>query len=116
MGALDTGGTHNFYVEDCDFHMSAHVGDPDANARAVVRHCVNDHAAWSSHGADSGPVGMRHIEFYDNSFLFINFGDNDGSKTVGLPFWFFMRGGCWLFTDNLIQQQVSPRGEPRPLS
>jgi len=101
MGADDTNGATNFYVEDCDFHAVG-VADPDSNARMVFRHNVFDNSGLSSHGADTGPIGLRHVELYDNELIFDNFGDCNGSVTLPVPWFFWMRGGTGVITDNIL--------------
>ena len=107
MGAADTTGKKNFYVEDCDFHSFRHFGDFDANSRVVVRHCLMNNSGCSSHGADTGPIGLRHYEFYNNEFIFNNFGESDGSKTIALDWWLFNRGGTGVITDNIMPELTS---------
>jgi hypothetical protein len=103
MGALDSDGEHNLYVED---NSITHVGegalDPDDNARMVIRHNVFDNSALASHGPDTSPIGARHVELYDNRFIFTNFGDCDGSRTMNLPYLVFVRGGTWIITNNVM--------------
>jgi hypothetical protein len=100
-GVTDVTGLANSYVEDnvFDYYYYQAV-DPDGNARAVIRHNTFDHSAITSHGADTGPNGARHVEVYDNKFLFTNFGDCSGALTAPLDYLFFIRGGSWVITDN----------------
>jgi len=102
MGADDTKGATNFYIEDCDFHAYLVAADPDSNSRMVFRHNVFDNSGLSSHGADTGPIGMRHVELYDNELIFDNFGECDGSVTLNLTWFFWMRGGTGIITDNIL--------------
>jgi len=102
MGASDTNGAANFYVEDCDFHAILSSTDFDGDSRVVFRHNVLDNAALGSHGADTSPIGLRHVEIYDNELIFDNFGDCDGSVTLGLNWFFWMRGGTGVITDNIL--------------
>jgi len=102
MGMADTNGATNFYVEDCDFHFFNTTTDFSDNARVVMRHCVLDNAGLGSHGADTGTYGLRHVELYDNELIFDNFGDCDGSTTMPVNWFFWMRGGTGVVTDNII--------------
>lgn len=102
MGANDTNGAANFYVEDCGFHAILSSIDFDGDSRVVFRHNVLDNAALGSHGADTSPIGLRHVEVYDNELIFANFGDCDGSVTLGLNWFFWMRGGTGVITDNVL--------------
>ena len=102
MGASDTNGAANFYVEDCDFHAILSGTDFDSNSRVVFRHNVFDNSGLTSHGADTGPIGLRHVEIYDNELIFDNPGDCDGSVTLPVPWFFWMRGGTGVITDNIL--------------
>jgi hypothetical protein len=102
MGADDTNGATNFYIEDCDFHAYLVAADPDSNSRIVFRHNVFDNSGLSSHGADTGPIGLRHVELYDNELIFDNFGECDGSITLNVPWFFWQRGGTGVITDNIL--------------
>ena len=66
MGAKDTDGTHNFYLEDC-FFTGFHQGSVDFHnsVRGVIRHCVLDNSAITTHGPDTAAEGARHTEVYD---------------------------------------------------
>ena len=102
MGMADTNGATNFYVEDCDFHAFMNAADFDSNSRVVFRRNILDNSGLSSHGADTGPIGLRHVELYDNELIFDNFGDCDGSVTLNLTWFFWMRGGTGVITDNIL--------------
>jgi hypothetical protein len=102
MGAADTNGATNFYVEDCDFHAILSATDFDSDARVVFRHNMLDNSALGSHGADTSPIGLRHVEIYENELVFDNFGDSDGSVTLPLPWFFWMRGGTGVITQNTL--------------
>ena len=101
MGAADTNGATNFYVEDCDFHAFLNMADPDSNSRVVFRHNIFDNSGLSSHGADTGPIGLRHVELYDNELIFDNFGC-DANTTLNVNWFFWMRGGTGVITDNIL--------------
>ena len=102
MGTADTGGATNFYVEDCDFHAYQNATDFDSASRVVFRHNILDNSGVGSHGADTGPIGMRHVELYDNELIFDNFGDCDGSVTLPVCWFFWQRGGTSVITDNIL--------------
>lgn len=93
----DPNGTKNFYVEDCTFvHGSSGATDTDNGARMAVRHCTFVNAQVSNHGADSSPYGIRHMEVYDNTFVY----------NESLPFnwngWTYWRGGTGVWTGNYM--------------
>jgi hypothetical protein len=103
MGASDTTGLNNFYVEDCYFAaMPIQAMDAGASARVVVRHCIFDNSGFTSHGADTGPLGLRYLEAYNNTLVFTSGGDSDGSKTLALNWFWLMRGGTAVITDNVL--------------
>jgi hypothetical protein len=101
-GATDTNGATNFYIEDCDFHAYLNATDFDDNTRAVFRYNRLDNSGMASHGADSSPVGLRHVEIYNNELIFDNFGDCDGSVTLNVNWFFWQRGGSSVITDNIL--------------
>jgi hypothetical protein len=102
MGTDDINGATNFYVEDCDFHAYLNATDFDSASRVVFRYNILDNSGTGSHGADTGPIGMRHIELYNNELIFDNFGDCDGSVTLPVCSFFWMRGGTGVITDNIL--------------
>jgi len=107
MGANDTTGASNLYVEDCDFHGGIGVSDFDANTKVVWRYCVMDNSGLASHGYDTGPYGNRHWEIYNNRFEFTNAGDCDGSQTLGIVNFALLRGGTGVITDNYFENITS---------
>ena len=102
FGTNDVNGATNLYVEDCDFHAYLNAADFDSNARVVFRHNILDNSGMTSHGADTGPIGMRHVELYNNELIFDNFGDCDGSVTLPVNWFFWQRGGTSVITDNIL--------------
>jgi hypothetical protein len=97
MGSSDTTGTNNLYIENCDFHAWRNCTDAGDNAKLVLRYCLLNEAACGSHGADSGPWGARHQEFYQNSFISV--GRNDG-MTIPIALYFRWRGGTGVIAQN----------------
>src|SRR6267154_2056220 len=73
LGSKDTTGFANVYLEDSTFVGGSNgVTDCDDSCRMVVRHNTfgfggQDSGGPNSHGFDSSPQGMRHLEIYDNS-------------------------------------------------
>jgi len=101
MGTADVTGESNLYIEDNTFTKVLQAAiDVDDNCRVVIRHNVFDNSALGSHGADTSSVGGRHFELYDNTFTFTNFGECNGSQTANVPFFFFLRGGTGVITNN----------------
>lgn len=110
MGAADTSGTSNLYVEDCDLHGFAEGVDADDNSRIVVRDCLLDNSGMGTHGADTSTYGVRHYEFYNNEFAFAN----RGALTFNLSHWLYFRGGTGVITDNVIPDISSMQWGNKP--
>jgi hypothetical protein len=108
MGADDTTGTKNVYVEDCHFQLGyGGVLNGDSNARVVVRRCTFYNALVATHGAE-GPAGVRHMEIYDCAFTYNGADDfQNGSSVIA---WFYLRGGTYVITDNTMPDV--PWGKP----
>ena len=104
IGMHDTNGNKNFYVEDCDFHYFLNAMDTDGNSRVVVRHCTFDNAGTGSHGADTGPYGTRHWEYYNNTHIFE---PTTNGVVLPLNWWIFIRGGTGVITDNVMPKITS---------
>jgi hypothetical protein len=103
MGTADTTGDSNLYIEDNTFFQAMSQSlDISDNCRVVVRHNTFEDSGVTSHGPDTGTVGLRHFELYDNTFIFHNRGDCDGSLTVPVPYYLFLRGGTGVFTTNTL--------------
>lgn len=101
IGNADTNGATNFYIEDCDFHGYLNATDFDSNTRAVFRHNTLDNSGMGSHGADTSPIGMRHVEIYNNELIFDDFGA-DENATINVNWFFWQRGGTSVITDNIL--------------
>jgi hypothetical protein len=99
MGAADSTGESNLYIEDSDFHAFIHATDFDDNSRVALRHDVFNNSAIGTHGPDTSLWGVRHVEVYDSEFVFNGFTDG---TTFPLNHWFFIRGGTLVATDNIM--------------
>ena len=117
MGALDTGGTANLYVEDSIFYITAKFVDLDDDGRAVFRHCYMEGTQGVSHGFTSA-TGGRHCEVYDCEF----WNNIDSShphaiagvgRNYGIAYW--VRGGTLLMTNNFIDNNNTGFGTPSTL-
>jgi PKD repeat protein len=104
LGTADTGGTNNFYVEDCYFAgIYLQCMDFDDNSRTVIRNNVFDQSAITSHGLETSPSGNRHYEIYNNTFKF-----NDiGIYTYNLDYLIFLRGGSGCIFSNSVDNPRS---------
>ena len=100
LGLEDASGTKNTYVEDCSFKdLFLQAIDFDDNSRTVVRHCVFDNSAITSHGQDTSLAGTRHWEVYQNNFIFTASG---GKYPLNLNYFFYIRGGTGIISGNRI--------------
>lgn len=99
IGANDTTGANNFYNENSYFSAWLNVADDDDNARAVHRYNKYDNAGNGTHGADTSNFGVRHTEYYNNTYYFTGFADG---QTMNLNWWWYWRGGTHVVTDNVI--------------
>lgn len=100
MGAADTNGDINLYMEDCTFTNVGQCPDVDDNGRVVIRHCTRTGSSGLNHGSTS-PWGGRHVEIYDSSLLY-----PDTNRDV--PRWFWLRAGTMLVTDCVIDHITGP--------
>ncbi len=102
FGTDDTNGDQNVYFEDNVFRkIIIQSLDSDNNARVVIRHNTFDNSAMASHGADTSPDGMRHVEVYNNTFVFTTSG-SEYNFPLPLQTWMYIRGGSWVITDNVL--------------
>jgi hypothetical protein len=102
MGTMDRDGESNLYLEDSTFSKVLQSAiDIDDNCRMVVRRNTFDNSAFGTHGADTSWIGVRHFEIYDNVFQFTNDGNCTVTSTVNIPYFFYLRGGTGVITDNV---------------
>lgn len=100
IGNRDATGRLNLYVESNTFVGGTNQGiDADNGTRLVYRYNTLTTASVNSHGMDSSPVGVRHWEIYNNTFI------HPGSSCTTQPLcnqnWLIlMRGGTGVITDN----------------
>lgn len=96
MGANDTSGERNIYVEGCTFnHNFNGAFDADENGRVVIRFCDFNNSSFNSHGKATSTNGVRHYEIYNNDFNY-----TDDTYNVGWFMWF--RGGTGVIYNNEI--------------
>ena len=107
MGMKDVNGDKNTYLEDCTFdNLFLQALDLDDNSRSVVRHCVFNNSALSSHGQETSAVGGRAWELYNNEFIFTTSSNNNppaGQYPLNMNYFFFCRtGGPGVFCNNKV--------------
>jgi hypothetical protein len=108
LGALDTNGTTNVYVEDSTFVNVGQCPDIDDNGRYVSRHNLINGTGGLTHGFTS-MWGGRHFEYYNNTFTTTIANRNLGGR------YFWARAGHGVFTDNTVSAQNQGYGTPMML-
>ena len=94
LGARDTDGKRNLYVEDNVFEGMANQGtDFDDAARVVFRYNTLNNSSFNSHGLATSPVGIRHFEIYNNEFRYPD-------RSVNQNWHIWIRGGTGVIFDN----------------
>jgi hypothetical protein len=100
MGATDLNGTANVYIENNTFKkIILQAIDVDDNMRVVIRYNTFDNSGFVYHGADTSPSGARHVEVYNNKFIFSQSGAGYNFP-LNINWWTYVRGGTGIFTDN----------------
>jgi hypothetical protein len=103
IGTNDNDGLQNVYIEGNTFiQFFNQAFDTSSNTRVVFRYNVMNESAGAAHGADSSPSGMRHVEYYNNTFLHDYKNDNGTGCTQSFPVSRALnaRGGTVVVTDN----------------
>jgi hypothetical protein len=100
MGALDTTGAINLYMEDCSCLNIGQFPDLDDHGRAVFRYNDLDGCSGVTHGFTS-TWGGRHIEYYNNNFSVTTETRNHAGR------YYWIRAGTALFTDNVANKASS---------
>jgi hypothetical protein len=96
MGARDTSGKINLYIEDNTFEgMANQATDFGDGSRIVFRHNEMRHSSFNSHGLATSPVGIRHFEIYGNSFEYPN-------SSVNQNWHIWLRGGTGVIYENNV--------------
>lgn len=102
MGTADTNGTSNVYIENNTFRkIILQAIDVDDNMRVVIRYNTFDNSGFVYHGADTSTHGVRHVEVYNNTFIFTASGSGYNFP-LNLNWWSYMRGGTGVWTDNVM--------------
>jgi hypothetical protein len=98
MGAADTTGLNNTYIEDCTFSNGpTAMINADDNSRVVFRHNIVIDSDVHAHGQDTSQYGVRHIEIYNNTFH-----DDGQSGNLNLFSWTYVRGGTFIMANNQV--------------
>lgn len=95
LGALDTNGDVNLYLEDSSCSNIGQFPDVDDHGRFVSRHNDLD-GCWGVMHAFTSDFGGRHWEFYNNVFRVTNTNRNMAGRYT------WMRGGHGIYTDNVV--------------
>jgi hypothetical protein len=106
MGTDDTTGLNNVYIEGNTFNnIYLQAIDCDDNSRVVIRQNTFNDSGFGTHGADTSTHGVRHIEVYNNLFVFHPSGTGFGGAIhypLNLNWWMYLRGGTGIFANNEI--------------
>jgi hypothetical protein len=95
-GTADANGTRNLYIETNDFEHYGEMTDFDDGCRAVFRYNTVTNSSVLTHGHDTSPVGARHWEVYNNTFICAPV------VSLNAGIWFSGRGGTGVITDNVF--------------
>ncbi len=115
MGMADTNGTTNVYIETNVFNnIFLQAIDTDDNMRTVIRYNAFNNSGFASHGADTSPVGARHFEIYNNTFVFSLAPAGGFNYPFNLNWWVYWRGGTGIVTDNVMPDLVSTMWGTKP--
>ena len=99
IGAADTNGKRNIYIESNTFLGGTNQGiDCDDASRCVIRYNTFDRSSINSHGWDTSPEGVRHWEIYNNTFM--HPGGSCSTALCNQSWLILMRGGTGVITNN----------------
>jgi hypothetical protein len=117
MGTDDTKGLNNVYIEGNTFNnIYLQAIDCDDNSRVVIRQNTFNDSGFGAHGADTSIYGMRHIEVYNNLFVFHPSGTGFGGAIhypLNINWWMCLRGGTGIFANNVMQDIKSAAWGPK---
>ncbi len=105
LGALDTNGDQNLYIEDSTWQDFGQSPDMDDNARVVIRHSTMNGTSSLTHGFTSA-FGGRHFEFYNDHFETTT----NNRNIAGRYMW--ARAGTGVLTDCVVDTQNQGYGTP----
>ncbi len=112
IGSRDTSGENNHYIEDCWFLGGAFRGnDCDDACRAVFRGNRFVFFQVGSHGLDTSAIGVRHVEIYDNDFLYGSSGQSTSSDAANISGHIWARGGLYVIHGNRVDSLTGPWGD-----
>jgi Abnormal spindle-like microcephaly-assoc'd, ASPM-SPD-2-Hydin len=110
LGARDTTGWMNIYIETNLGDGGANFTDCSDNCRMVVRNNIgHDGATVNSHGADTSPAGMRQFEIYNNNLTLPDKSCPGGAGTSpsNINQWIWIRGGSGVIYNNAMEPLVT---------
>jgi hypothetical protein len=120
MGTDDTTGLNNIYIEGNTFNnIYLAAIDCDDNSRVVIRQNTFNDSGFGAHGADTSTYGVRHVEVYDNLFVYHPSGTGFGGAIhypINLNWLLYLRGGTGIFADNEIPDINSTWGPKSDLN
>ena len=101
-GADDTKGDLNLYIETNVLTNVFEGVDVDDNGRAVIRHNTITNSGLLTHGADTGPIGGRYMDIYNNTFIWDATVQCPPDLPAGVNSFIYLRGGTALIHENEI--------------
>jgi hypothetical protein len=101
LGNKDQSGKRNHYIEGNTIYGGTNTTvDCDDGARCVYRNNTVTYSAFGSHGQDTSPVGLRHFEVYNNTWLYPTTACN---QQVSNQNWLIrLRGGTGVVFNNVL--------------
>lgn len=101
LGAQDSSGLFNTYVEDCTFsECPTACINGDENSRIVIRDNTIQNSTVSGHGQETSPHGAKAFEIYENTFVF----NASAPAANSMQNWIFIRGGTGVIYNNSMDQ------------
>ncbi len=112
-GDDDTNGDKNLYIENNTIQNVFEAIDIYENGRAVVRYNTITNSGTLNHGADTGNLAGRHMDIYNNTFVWDTTPICSGNP-AGVNSFLYFRGGPALIHDNVIPDLTSMAWGDKP--
>ncbi len=109
LGNKDSTGKRNHYIENNTIYGGTNTTvDCDDGARCVYRYNTVTYSGFGSHGYDTSPIGVRHFELYNNTWLYPTSGC---STQLANQNWLArLRGGTGVVFNNVMPDIAGPCG------
>jgi hypothetical protein len=106
-GTADTNGDQTLYFESNTMTNVLEGVDVAFNGRLVFRYNTVSNSGFVHHGADTGNIGARYTELYNNTFIFDQTVRCAPDLPTGVNSFIYLRGGTALIHDNTIPDVIS---------